>query len=145
MDVYTLARFIKYVHINKETNCWEWTGALNTDGYGIFYYPGNSRLAHRVAYEHDIGPIASGMHVDHKCIVKHCVNPDHLQQVSNLENQLLAVERKENFSSAKTHCKRGHEFTEDNTRYYLKPHTNTVKRSCRACKKVHNERYRSRR
>lgn len=79
--------------VNKTETCWLWTGYVDNDkGYGRFAYPGGT-LAHRFAYELLVGPIPDGLQVDHKCRVKSCVNPDHLQAVTqelNMQNQLGA-------------------------------------------------------
>lgn len=137
-----LLRFLKYVLVNKETGCWEWTGTSNGNGYGRVYMYGKMMGAHRVSYEHYVGAIAPRMQIDHKCRMKRCVNPYHLQQVSNCENIVLAVERKENYQSSKTHCKHGHEFNEENTRYAKQPRSNGIRRQCRACFRIYNRRNR---
>lgn len=43
-------------------------------------------LVHRVAYEHYHGPIPASYEVDHTCFVYNCVNPDHLEAITYLEN-----------------------------------------------------------
>ena len=72
----------KYV-VNAETGCWEWTGAINNNGYGLLNVDSRSRLAHRISYEIHVGQIPEsrdyhGTCVLHKCDVRRCVNPDHL-------------------------------------------------------------------
>lgn len=117
--------------VNKTESCWLWTGKKQTDGYGQ-YTPtmdGIRRFwsAHRVAYELMVGPIPNGLQVDHLCRVRLCVNPDHLEAVTQTENVLRGV----SFAAVnadKTHCSRGHEFTPENT--YRRPSGN---RDCRAC------------
>jgi hypothetical protein len=71
--------------------CWHWTGATSSNGYGTFAMDarrGRERhmTAHRAAWELLVGPIPAGYVVDHLCKVPHCVNPDHLEPVSQLEN-----------------------------------------------------------
>lgn len=68
--------------------CWLWTASLNTNGYGQINSGGRGRplLAHRVAYELVIGPIPDGLPLDHLCRVHSCVNPAHLEPVTNREN-----------------------------------------------------------
>lgn len=81
---------------------------------------------HRLAYEILVGPIPHGMVLDHLCRNRACYNPAHLQPVSRAENGRRQV----NHNTLKTHCKRGHEFTPENT--YMK---SMGKRQCRECKR----------
>jgi hypothetical protein len=71
----------------SESGCWLWTGAIQSRGYGSTCI-GESRsaLAHRVAYTLLVGPIPDGMTIDHRCEVKRCVNPTHLEPVTRAEN-----------------------------------------------------------
>lgn len=68
--------------------CWEWTASLDRRGYGMFsVYPlPKIQRAHRVAYELAIGPIPVGLVIDHLCLNRACVRPDHLEAVTGLEN-----------------------------------------------------------
>lgn len=116
---------------NDPDGCWIWPGALNRAGYGSVTTRFDNergyltRIAHRVAYEIIVGPVPAGAELDHLCRQRACVNPKHLEPVSHREN----VRRGTNPSSAKTHCKWGHAFTEDNIRYAR----NGRKRVCRKC------------
>lgn len=66
--------------------CWEWTAAL-AKGYGRFIAPDERRwLAHRWCWEYLVGPIPEGLVLDHLCENKRCVNPDHLEVVTQGEN-----------------------------------------------------------
>lgn len=71
--------------------CWEWTGAINSNGYGNSWYDESYTTAHRVGYILTCGPIGDGLHLDHLCRVRHCVNPDHLEQVTTAENNRRAM------------------------------------------------------
>ena len=80
--------------------CWVWTGAVSTGGYGRIGIDGN-RLAqaHRVAYQLYVGPIPEGLHVDHLCRNRLCVNSDHLEAVTQAENnRRSALEPEEHLS-----------------------------------------------
>ena len=109
--------------------CWIWQGKPKREGYGEFYYQGAPKYAHRLSYEWSVRPIPPGLHIDHLCRVRICVNPGHLEPVTTLENTTrgdgprLTSER----GRAKTHCKHGHEFTEANTYWYQ------GRRMCKTC------------
>lgn len=68
-----------------DSGCWEWH-KIAADGYGRLYRDGKTRLAHRESYELHRGPIPTGLHIDHLCRNKGCVNPDHLEAVTLVEN-----------------------------------------------------------
>lgn len=72
--------------VDKSGNCWEWTASKKPSGYGQINVDRRPEYAHRIAWELTIGPIPSGMEIDHKCWNPACVNPDHLQAVSRSEN-----------------------------------------------------------
>ena len=106
--------------------CWAWRGAMMKNGYGRFFSPvGNDThrvvLAHRWSYEYHVAPIPDGLQIDHLCRNRWCVNPYHLEPVTNAVNSRRA--------QSLTHCKSGlHEFTEANTIREA-----TGRRSCREC------------
>lgn len=69
--------------------CWIWTGATDDAGYGrsTTGSKGRTGLAHRIAFELLIGPIPEHLpHIDHLCRVTSCVNPAHLEPVTQAEN-----------------------------------------------------------
>lgn len=129
-------RFLDKTRINPETHCWEWTGAVVAQGYGRFWNGSEVRQAHRMVYEWAKGPIPDGLVLDHLCRVRHCVNPSHLEAVTNGVNLHRGVGPTAT-NAAKTHCKRGHEFTPANT--FIPP---GAWRRCRTC---HADRERARR
>lgn len=128
-DVARVRRFWMKVTRPGESECWEWTGAHNRNGYGTFRVGGagtSPAQAHRYSYELLVGPIPPGLSLDHLCRNRGCVNPSHLEPVTGRVNTLRGVSfAAEN--AAKTHCLRGHEFTPEN----IIPRAKA--RQCRAC------------
>lgn len=81
-----LERFEAKVDTPNEVDCWEWTAALR-NGYGVFgVRAGKVVYAHRFMWEIYVGPIPEGMQLDHLCRNRKCVNPDHLEPVTQREN-----------------------------------------------------------
>lgn len=66
--------------VNKTETCWLWTANKNNMGYGLFRPGGlaSKRLAHRISYEMENGPIPEGMCALHRCDTPACVNPAHI-------------------------------------------------------------------
>lgn len=120
-------RFWQKVDRRGPDECWPWLGCKNGSGYGDLYIDGRTRRAHRFAYELLVGPIPSGLTLDHLCRTRHCVNPAHLEPVTNKENLMRGVSFSA-LNAKKTHCKRGHEFTPENT---VRPRDG--RRRCRTC------------
>lgn len=71
--------------VEDANGCWIWQRSFNGD-YGAKWNGTGMALAHRVYYERHKGPIPQGLHIDHLCGVKACVNPDHLEAVTQREN-----------------------------------------------------------
>ncbi len=72
--------------VNKAGECWTWTAAKNSDGYGRFCVDYKMEYAHRVAYTLTHGAIGASMDVDHTCYNKSCVNPSHLRPATRKQN-----------------------------------------------------------
>lgn len=86
-----LARLFDRIHVTA-TGCWEWMGPRHYKGYGKTGTPGpdGSRFAHRVMYQYLVGPIPTGLVLDHVCENKPCINPRHLEPVTVRVNTIRA-------------------------------------------------------
>lgn len=116
-----------WAKVDRTEGCWLWTGPQAGGGYGQFSIDGKFRPAHRVAYEWIVGPIQPGLVLDHLCVVRLCVNPAHLEPVTQREN-VLRSDALSAQNARKTHCKYGHEFTPENIKW-----TKQGWRTCRTC------------
>jgi hypothetical protein len=114
--------------VAKGEDCWEWTAGRNGADYGAFRADGRAQRAHRFAYELLIGPIPDGLHIDHLCRNRGCVNPAHMEVVTNAINTQRGLAGAHNAS--KTHCPHGHAYTAANT--YL---NSRGVRECWTCKR----------
>lgn len=103
-------------------DCWLWVGVLNHLGYGRF----GNQFAHRMFYEWFVGPIPKGLVLDHLCRVTNCVNPEHLEAVTQRENILRGIGEAAKHAR-KTHCIHGHLLSPEN----LVP--GAKGRRCRTC------------
>ncbi|MEN9449735.1 MAG: hypothetical protein RJA83_349 [Pseudomonadota bacterium] len=124
-------KFISKIKVAK-SGCWEWQGNIFY-GYGRFSFKSKAFLAHRCSYYLFNGELLDSLVIDHMCMNKKCVNPDHLRQVTRTLNTLENSGSMSALNSKKTHCKRGHEFNEENTRYSAHG-----SRTCRKCANKHS-------
>jgi len=102
----TTRRFWSLVDQNAGNGCWEWRGYQNL-GYGRVRLDGTTYRAHRASYMLTRGEIPNGLVLDHLCRNKLCVNPDHLEPVTNRENVIRGTSPIAH-QAKQTECKRGH-------------------------------------
>lgn len=135
-----LERFEEYHMPEPNSGCWLWIAAVRgRPDYGTFSVNNKQVRAHRWAYEHFIGPVPDGLVLDHLCKVSTCVNPWHLEPVTNRENLMRGTNRAAQ-NARKMHCARGHRLSGDRVTVNDKGH-----RVCLECHKIKNKTYREKR
>lgn len=117
------------------TGCWEWRRSKTADGYGVIKIGGRTRRAHVVSYEESNGPVPDGIQLDHLCRVRHCVNPDHLEPVSHLDNVRRGIVGDQGRRGT---CKRGHSLAEFGERRVSRGRETT---GCGQCRRDRQNRY----
>lgn len=134
-------RFLSKVE-QRADGCWEWVGTRVKGGYGRFTVeqrPTRAKLAHRLAYEHFVGPIPEGRELDHLCRNRACVNPTHVEPVTHLENchrgdVRLNAYHAQNVLRQRTHCRKGHS--------YADAYSQKGARRCKTCQRAAMARWR---
>ena len=126
-------RIMSKVEFDPNGGCWLWPAAKDKN-YGKVWVRGSGPkghvlFVHRVLYGKLKEPVSDQLVLDHKCRVKLCVNPNHLEPVVFRENLARGVD----FNGHKTHCPKGHEFNEANT--YKRKDYSGQNRGCKACRR----------
>jgi len=107
------ARWIGRVQ-HESSGCHIWTGATAGTGYGSIKAWGRVLAPHRIAWvSHHGVDIPAGLVIDHTCRNKTCINPLHLDAVTQRENAM----RGSSPSAMKARqecCPNGHPYSEDN-------------------------------
>lgn len=118
--------------IEPQGDCWIWKGIISYKGYGLINVNQQKRKAHRYSYTHFINKIPDGMTIDHLCRVRACVNPDHLEVVTLVEN----IRRGLIFRQPKKQCNYGHPLIDNNLYINYRGH-----RSCLKCNRKRSREY----
>jgi hypothetical protein len=127
-------------NINTD-ECWLYAGSVLSTGYGRIRFTDAATgkvvcyRAHRVMYENMVGSIPLGLSLDHLCCVKSCVNPDHLEPVTNRVNIRRAMAK----VIPGELCKNGHMITTKNMMF-----TGKTRLRCRQCNIDYLRAYRKR-
>jgi hypothetical protein len=128
-----MKRFWDKVDVKGPDDCWEWQAFKNEQGYGRFYFNGRLHGAHRVAYQLTYRDFDQSLDCCHKCDNPSCVNPEHLFLGTEKDNIDDMMKKGRHHFKSRTHCSKGHEYTEENILW----ERGGTKRTCRVC---HNER-----
>ena len=130
---------LRFISNIKFGTCWEWTGCTK-NGYGLFNVNNEKYRAHRVGYELFTGEkVSPELVIDHMCLNKICVNPAHLQPVTQGEN----VSRSYKTKGLKYMCKNGHPLEGYNLIYRSRNRhgIDRCERVCRTCKNINQNKW----
>ena len=125
-------RMWNFISPEPNSGCWLWEGGISQDGYALVWANGTGGKAHRMIYEEMRGPVPDGLQLDHLCRVRFCVNPDHLEPVTQQEN----VNRGLGSTQNRVRCVNGHDYTEENTVRLKNGY-----RKCRTCSNSLSRKY----
>lgn len=104
-------RFLSF--LNKDGECWLWTGSKRRRGYGQFHIGKKGYMAHRLSYYMATHRDPGDLQICHKCDNPSCVRPSHLFAGNQSENLKDCVAKGRHHLASKTHCHRGHKFEEN--------------------------------
>ena len=139
-DDVSISRFWSKVDKRGPDECWPWMGAKSRKGYGRYFHMYRDVIAHRLSFFIAHGKMPDGV-TDHLCRNRLCVNPAHLEDVTNKENVLRGVGLTA-INAKKTHCKNGHELSGENL---LKSALNKGMRNCKICHATYMAEYKRKR
>ena len=88
-------RLTSRYQIDPQTGCWLWTGTMMHCGYGQISRHGRNQPAHRAMWEHQHGPIEGKLTIDHLCLNRRCVNPEHMELVTYSVNNRRRFQKRQ--------------------------------------------------
>ncbi len=125
--------------VEKQADCWVWTGYRMPHGHGQIRRCGKLQLTHRHIYQEVVGEL-NGLYVLHHCDNPPCVRPSHLWLGTQADN-LRDMREKGRGSKPPMrwdgiHCKRGHRIADNE---YRDPSTGA--RRCKTCMNAKSRRW----
>lgn len=136
IDYDKAAKIIDRSVVDNTTGCWNYTGCKSKSGYSRVNYNGRCINGQRALWQFLYGELPKYTHVLHHCDNRLCVNPAHLFVGTNQDNVSDKIKKGRGvnpiatLNKNKSHCKNGHEYTEDNTWY-----ESNGSRHCKTCNK----------
>lgn len=127
---------------HTDTGCIEWSGSVDSKGYGIIGKGGRGGgivRVHRFVYETIHGCVPDGLELDHLCRNKRCCRISHLEPVTHRENILRGMAPSA-IHARKTHCPKGHEY-----RVSTQLHPNGKRGIWRKCRQCNTDQKRAKR
>lgn len=126
-------RLFDKIIVDTKTNCWNWIGGKDQQGYGQGFYNHKRERVHRIIYAFFKGKIPRGktMQLDHLCRNVSCCNPEHLELVTPKINGLRGVGIQA-INAKKINCKYGHP--------YPKYKMNKPRHYCKICDSIRHKR-----
>lgn len=136
-------RFWSKVKVKRKNECWEWQSSISPQGYGKFSIDNYPYSAHVISYKYFNNDHDKNLVIDHICMNKKCVNPNHLRQVNYFISNTENTNGFAYINSKKKSCKNGHKFTNENT-IIRKNKSGRAYRKCKKCRTIENKRAKAR-
>jgi hypothetical protein len=132
------SKIIRCSTLDHATGCWIWK-LSKEQGYGRIQHKFKRQSAHAASYRCFIGILPDGLVADHLCKNTECVNPYHLEAMTNIEN-VMRGNSPAAINATKTHCPQGHKYDEKNTIWRTR-RDGRAYRVCRLCSRQHAMNY----
>jgi hypothetical protein len=110
MTLTSMQRLHQKIDVDFVSGCWIWNAARHRYGYGAAWYAGKVHRAHALMFRLYGGVIPDGLVLDHLCRVTSCVNPEHLEPVTQAENVRRQIAAVGTHNEKKTECPQGHAY-----------------------------------
>jgi hypothetical protein len=128
---------------HSDSECWNWTGKTDRYGYGSVRVSEKQVGAHRVAWLIYRGDIPAKLVVDHLCCNRLCVNPWHMELVTDAVNARRVANPGRKMGSGGTHCKQGHAYADHGAK--RQNVDGYVRQACLVCERIRTAKHRAKR